>query len=387
MSVFVPILWLSLLLAALVVERVLVRRSRDGLTVVVHVGGTRGKTSITRYIAAGLRAAGLRVCAKVTGSHALRIGLDGRVEGIKRRGSPRVQEQFRILRWAARQGAEGLVIECMSIDPEFQRVESRHLKPHLFVLARVRDDHREHLGDPDAQIAAMCEAIPSHAAVLTDDSRHIEAIGRAATERGSRVVALSASDLNGIGDVPEGAHRENVALALRACLEVGAERERALAGILDEATQRTEGSRAVPLRNGRSWFVDGFAVNDVESAGNFLDVWRARLGPVDGLVVLLNTRSDRPLRSGTFAEWLPQVRGLNRVILMGDHTPWTRRALKRYGMADELITVWKDSQVRSPRDALEDVVRDRFLVAGLGNTHGSGLTVVSALEGRDQSHV
>ena len=58
-------LWLLLVLAGgleALKHRLLVNR----IPVRVHVNGTRGKTSVTRLIAAGLRAGGKRVCAKTT---------------------------------------------------------------------------------------------------------------------------------------------------------------------------------------------------------------------------------------------------------------------------------------------------------------------------------
>ncbi|MCH2454865.1 MAG: poly-gamma-glutamate synthase PgsB, partial [Idiomarina sp.] len=62
-------LWVALVLAGgleALKHRWLVSR----IPVRVHVNGTRGKTSVTRLIAAGLRAGGKRVCAKTTGSAA-----------------------------------------------------------------------------------------------------------------------------------------------------------------------------------------------------------------------------------------------------------------------------------------------------------------------------
>src|SRR6476646_2181595 len=44
----------------------------------VHVNGTRGKSSVTRLIAGGLRASGRRVFAKTTGTMARMIDPDGR---------------------------------------------------------------------------------------------------------------------------------------------------------------------------------------------------------------------------------------------------------------------------------------------------------------------
>ena len=44
----------------------------------IHVNGTRGKSSVTRLISAGLRSNGRRVFAKTTGTKARMIYVDGR---------------------------------------------------------------------------------------------------------------------------------------------------------------------------------------------------------------------------------------------------------------------------------------------------------------------
>ncbi|HEY1783916.1 MAG TPA: poly-gamma-glutamate synthase PgsB, partial [Pirellulales bacterium] len=48
------------------IERHLHRRRLDRIRIRIHVNGTRGKSSVTRLIAAGLRGAGLVTCAKTT---------------------------------------------------------------------------------------------------------------------------------------------------------------------------------------------------------------------------------------------------------------------------------------------------------------------------------
>ena len=53
------------------------RRHLRAIPVRIHVAGTRGKSTTTRLIAAGLRAGGLRVVAKTTGTEPRLIYPDG----------------------------------------------------------------------------------------------------------------------------------------------------------------------------------------------------------------------------------------------------------------------------------------------------------------------
>ena len=57
----------SLYLLYLVWEAYTVRIARRKLDHVIHVNGTRGKSTVSRLIEAGLRAGGLRVFCKTTG--------------------------------------------------------------------------------------------------------------------------------------------------------------------------------------------------------------------------------------------------------------------------------------------------------------------------------
>jgi len=59
----------------------------------VHVNGTRGKSSVTRLIAGGLRAGGILTFAKTTGTMARMIRPDGSEVDVFRVGSPNIIEQ------------------------------------------------------------------------------------------------------------------------------------------------------------------------------------------------------------------------------------------------------------------------------------------------------
>src|SRR5712691_4535149 len=69
------------------------RRHLRAVPVRIHVAGTRGKSTTTRLIAAGLRAGGRRVVAKTTGSQPRLILPDGSEAAWPRRGPASVREQ------------------------------------------------------------------------------------------------------------------------------------------------------------------------------------------------------------------------------------------------------------------------------------------------------
>ncbi|MBC7363760.1 MAG: poly-gamma-glutamate synthase PgsB [Candidatus Aminicenantes bacterium] len=125
----------------------------------IAITGIRGKSSITRLIAAGLREAGYRVVAKTTGSRPVIIYPDGREEEIKRKGRPSVLEQKKLMQLAASQSADFLVVEMMSIQPEFLRAESHKLlQPETLVISNIRVDHTEFLGQSREEVALHLSA-------------------------------------------------------------------------------------------------------------------------------------------------------------------------------------------------------------------------------------
>lgn len=84
----------SLYLLYLLWEAHAVRIARKKLAHVVHVNGTRGKSTVSRLIEAGLRAGGLRVFCKTTGTDPMTIDVNGREELICRRGKANIKEQI-----------------------------------------------------------------------------------------------------------------------------------------------------------------------------------------------------------------------------------------------------------------------------------------------------
>ena len=74
-----------------------VRQARAKLTHIVHVNGTRGKSTVSRLIEAGLRAGGMKVFCKTTGTDPMTIDVSGHEELIRRRGRANIKEQVRFL--------------------------------------------------------------------------------------------------------------------------------------------------------------------------------------------------------------------------------------------------------------------------------------------------
>ena len=173
---------LSIFAVFLILERRRLARLRSRVPLRICVTGTRGKSAVTRQIAAALRASGRTVLAKTTGSKPVVILPDGGEREIPRPGPPSVLEQKRVLALASRLGVDTLVAEMMSIGPECLAVESgKILRPGILVITNVRLDHEEEMGRTVEAVAeSLASAISPRSTVLVPRAERYPVFDRAA---------------------------------------------------------------------------------------------------------------------------------------------------------------------------------------------------------------
>ncbi|MFG0288498.1 MAG: poly-gamma-glutamate synthase PgsB [Rhodopirellula sp. JB044] len=315
------------------------RRQLEKIPFRIHVNGTRGKSSVTRLIAAGLRAGGIKTCAKTTGTLARMIFDDGRELPIFRPDRANVIEQKRIVKTAVSEGAEALVIECMALQPLLQSVcELKLVRSTHGVITNARADHLDVMGPTRLDVArALSATVPVGGTLLTAEDRadSLQVMGAACADRGSQLQNITADDSAKI--TPEELaqfsyleHAENVALSLAVCEKMGVDREVALRGMW-EATP-DPGAMRVHQQNvyGDSWhFVNAFAANDPESTTRIWDAAYDYFPGVNRRVLVMNCRVDRIDRSVTMADACVHWQKYDRVVIIGSGTDvFLRRLLK-----------------------------------------------------------
>ena len=209
-------------------EKLRAARSRRALSHVVHVNGTRGKSTVTRLIDAGLRAGGLRVLSKTTGTDPMTIGVDNVERAVRRIGPPNIREQLNILNLAAREKADVLVVECMAVDPALQRAsQEKMLLADIGVITNVRRDHEDAMGNAPEEICdALSNTIPRGGVLLSAERDLAARLRDNCALRGCRFVQALPR-----GDEPDFEFAENLSLALAVCEELGVARETALDGM------------------------------------------------------------------------------------------------------------------------------------------------------------
>lgn len=353
----------------------------------IHVNGTRGKSSVTRLIAAGLRAGGVRTVAKTTGTRARLIYADGQEEPVVRHGKANVIEQLKIFRIAHKHDAQALVLECMAIRPELQSVsERRMVKATLGVITNVRGDHLDEMGPSLQNVAlALSLTIPKKGIVFTAEREYLQILERQAEEVDAEIQGI---DENGISEEMMGRftyieHRENVALAAAVCERIGVDRGTALEGMV-KAAPDPGALRRYKIHDSHKEieFINAFAANDPESTKSIWESLRISSHEEKPLITIFYNREDRLDRTEEFGKLIAHELKADHCLLIGAAVHVVEHIATKEGLEKERLLNMAGA---SPEEIFEKVVEltpQQSLVVGIGNIVGAGEQVASYFERR-----
>jgi len=346
----------------LIAEKNSAVRHRHALKHVVHVNGTRGKSAVTRLIAAGLSEGGIRTYCKTTGTLPMTIDPEGNEELIRRRGAANISEQMGILKKAADCNAEVLVIECMAVDPELQyTAQHKILNADIGVITNVRIDHVAEMG---AQLSQVCDAlsntVPVCGKLFTAEEVCFEQLRTNAEKLGTQAVQTVPLDQV----TREQPFPENIALALAVCRELGVDEETARRGFARvKADPYT--SSVHRLKNG-AYFIDGMSANDPVSTGTVFDRLSGEL-EIEKKVFVLNCRADRGYRTKLMIDYILQARP-DQVWLMGKGIEAAEKRLKK---ADISVKCFDKADMLPLNEQKEKTV-----IYAIGNIANDGIKLI-----------
>ena len=383
---------MGFLLAAGLAESLWHRRNLARVPIRIHVNGTRGKSSVTRLIAAGLRGAGLRTFAKTTGTLPRMILPDGSEVPVVRESQANVMEQREIVREAARHHVQALVVECMALQPWLQWIcESKLVRATHGVITNAWADHLDVMGPEDSHVAsALANMTPRNGVLLTAEQKHRRILRRAAKDRGSRFVAVGEADFDsshGCGHAAVLLSRTPGERGLGACVcaELGIDRETALAGMC----------RAVPDPGATAtyelefWgreihFVSAFAANDPTATER---LWHASLqshSDVERRIALFNCRSDRLDRSRQLAQACVDWEPADHYVLIGTGTQAFLRFADAAGLSPRKVLVAEGESPTELFETLIDLAGQSALIVGMGNIGDNGLEIARFFRNRSR---
>lgn len=349
-------------LAWLLMQGARVRRARARVPTVVHVGGTRGKTTVVWTLATALERQGLRVLAKSTGSAPLLRLPGGAVRRWRRLGVPSVREQEAVLGTAARLRVDVLVLECMAIRPELVWATQHWVvRPDVTVVTNADPDHAEDLGGaPDGMVRSLMPLATGPGGVVVPHDAPPALVRAAAAAGVATWPADAAATVEG-----------TVAALARATLAALGRPSDGEVPVVGDGSEF--GVRRVRVDGRTLRLADAFAANDPRA-------WARRWSEdaTAGDVVVLAARRDRPERTLAF---LAASRGLvpapAHVLVVGDVR------LRRFAgdRAAPVPVEW--SRDRSPRDVwrrVAEIAGDEVLVWGVGNRLGWGERLAACAE-------
>ncbi|MBI9106436.1 MAG: hypothetical protein JEZ04_06775 [Spirochaetales bacterium] len=334
--IFLPI---TVLILYLLVDFLLTGMYRRKIRIVIHVNGSRGKSTVVRMLDEVFRNCGYKTCAKVSGTLPRFIDVDGKENHI-RRVFPNIREQRKFLKRAARDKAEVFIAECMAISPELQRVSEQFLTADIAVITNVRSDHLEGMGRTRNEIArTLLESVRQNQRIVTGDeflySRYREDYTRMSLAKGF--------------DQLENEFAQNTDIVFEVARLLSLEQARVTSSL---SSYRKDPGCSKIVKYRENYIHMGFSANDLESTE---ELYLRYKGNGEG-ILWFNDRSDRPLRSRIFLGWMLK-RVPDKIILSGERIVQNRRFLQKKGFDGEIVH----------KDWLES---SECHVFGIGNVRG-----------------
>jgi len=357
-----------------VIEFKVHKNNLDKIPIRIHVNGSRGKSSVVRLIASGLRVGGLKTFAKTTGTSPRIIDQNGDDKYIHRLRTASIGEQISLIRYFSKMNPDVLVIECMAVNPQYQWVsEQKIVKSTIGVLTNVRPDHLDEMGISMDQITkSMANTIPFNGVMVTSEDKKINILKEISSYRNTKFhIADETIDDKDISGFTYLEHKENISLALKVCELCGIDKEKALEGM--NLCKPDPGALTVwkiKIKNNSFNFINAFAANDPSST---LKTWKMiddNLHP-EKFAIFLNTRIDRQYRTIQLINLIFDKLKPNVLILRGENFP---KELNKLIDKNKDIIVYKFPYSIKQEKLIKFMAIDlnSFIILGIGNIVGWG---------------
>ncbi len=335
------------------------KKLRKKIPLVIHVNGTRGKSTTTRLIDAGLRKAGYKVFTKTTGTKPMYINTNNEQKEVRRFGNANIIEQFKILRKAVKENADVLVIECMAISKDLIRItEDKMLHSNIAIITNVYNDHLDTMGESLEEVAKTLALVtPTNGSLIISNNQFEKLFNTYCTKKNSKLYISSKYEGENVFDT----ELENINNALMVAKLLEIDQEIFVDGM--KSYQKDPGAYRV-YKLGETRLYNGFSINDPDSTLMKYREIKEKLN--DGeLTLLLNTRNDRQYRTYQFIKLIGDLKP-HKVFLTGSNFQYIIRKLKKFDI--EVI------KYRELNDLKEE--KDVFLI---GNFAGNGEKILKEL--------
>lgn len=339
----------------------------------IHVNGTRGKSSVTRLIAAGLRAGGKKTVAKVTGTLPRVILPDGREAAIIRLMGANIIEQKYIFRHAVTHQPDAIVIECMAVNPVFQWItERKFIRSTISVITNCRPDHLDLMGST-VQSVTMClsNTIPHGGVCYTAENEHFSILEKVAESRHCKIHKIRPTDVTSeeMEQFQYIEHKENVQLALAVCAEAGIPREVAIKG-MQKANPDPGALKKYHIEDrGKTInFYNIFAANDPESTVSIIKMVTGHMQHVEKIIII-NSRADRLFRSHQLVDAVKEL-DYSYILLTGEIPDKVEAYALQIGIPRDRLFALGEPLTEVIYQQVWDLTEKEAHVMGIGNMAG-----------------
>ncbi|MBE0637151.1 MAG: poly-gamma-glutamate synthase PgsB [Bacteroidales bacterium] len=372
-----------------IVEYYLHQKRIYSIPIRIHINGTRGKSSVTRLIGAGLRSGGITNITKVTGTFPRLIIEDGTETYIHRKASANIIEQLAIVRFAAERKVQALVMECMALQPQYQTItEHKMIHSNIAVMTNIRIDHTDVMGHTLSEIAeTLGRTIPKNELLFSTENVIPEKLKKMAERRNTvtrfvHAQSVTFDEMKGFSYIE---HRENVALALAICQHLGIDRQTALNGMYEAIPDAGVLTRhRVKAFQKEMVFYNAFAANDPDST---LLVWkkiRDEIGYEGKRIILLNTRQDRLYRAQQLAEMVGKKikNEVDYLMLIGQSVEVVEPLAVSYGVEKKKVISIGWTTPENVFEAILSLTENVSSIVAIGNMGGMGAETVEYFKHR-----
>ena len=355
-------------------------RRVDDLDIRVHVNGIRGKSSVSRLIAGVFRNADYPTIAKTTGPAAVVIGADGVDYPIVRTGPSTILEQMEIIKRWLTPDIRTLVIECMAINPVYQRVCERQIvRSDIGIITNVREDHQDVMGETLPEIAvSLLNTCPLDGVLITAEIEPaiVEIMRDTAASLGTELIVVraaevTAEDMRGFRHIE---FEENVAIGLEVARQLGIPRDVAMQGMWsaqpDPGVLRVENTQ---IKGVQVTWANMFAVNDRESTVAVMQRVDHFATDETVTIAILNNRLDREARALHFADIAAHDLSVDKIVTFGAYEGIVTDRLVANGYPAADILNLGDDRGPSWDEIVQEMIVDmgspHVLLAGMVNIH------------------
>lgn len=332
----------------------------NSIKIRILVNGTRGKTSVTRWIAASFNAAGIKTVAKTTGSQARFILPDNSEVDYRKGKNPSMLEQRKFIKFALANKAEAIIVECMAITPENQSLMANTLiKQDYTLITNAYVDHIDEIGiSKEETIKTLSKSIYKKSKVITSEKDF---------EKYHNIIICDGFDMNLPEFINDKADIENAKIVSALLKDMNLSQKYVIDGYLQ--LKNDIGMKKI-FTYGKFKIINAFAANDTKS---LVQIISSRMNDKP-YILIYNHRNDRAFRLPMIINALKAIDKMPECVgVIGDSAKAVATYISDHIHVDAFA-------IDNPKNWLrEQELRQSKQVLCVGNIKGKGIEFIESM--------